>query len=62
MIAHPPPPLHKNKEWSKALTDWEFDDEGALTARLDELIAAAPEADSDSDDEDEDSDDEDSSD
>ncbi|GBF97107.1 hypothetical protein Rsub_10118 [Raphidocelis subcapitata] len=47
--------------WSKALTDWEFDDAGEVAAKLGELAEAAPEAESDSDeDEDEDEDDSDS--
>jgi hypothetical protein len=46
--------------WSKALSDWEFDDDGELPAKLDELIAAAPEAESDEDEDSEEDSDEDS--
>ena len=46
--------------WSKALEEWEFDDNEELPARLDELIAAAPEAESDEDEEEDEDSDEDS--
>ncbi len=63
----PPPPTVPNRHpippaWTKALSDegLEFDEDGQLGPKLDELVEAAPEAESDSDDEDEDDEDEDS--